>query len=184
VQQTDIQLRPALEADLWVFERQAFDSESAGIFNWAGYRNFSAIRRRLVEDGLIGPDDGFLIVSVDGEAAGTVAWHKISYGAPAWSCWNIGATLLPEYRGKGFGAICQARLVTYLFDNSPVHRIEAYTDVENVAEQRCLEKLNFVQEGLLRAAQFRQGRWRDIYIYAVVRADFDGVSPPLSKSTT
>ena len=169
MRQADVQLRPVTEADLWVFERQAVDPESGGIFNWAGFRNFSAVKRRLDDDGLIGPDGGFLTVAVDGEAAGNVLWRKVSYGAPVWSCWNIGAALLPEYRGKGFGVLCQAELVAYLLDNSPVHRIEAYTDVENTAEQRCLEKLDFVREGLLRAVQFRQGRWRDVYLYAIVR---------------
>ena len=52
-----------------------------------------------------------------------------------------------------------------------VERIEAETDVENVAEQRALERAGFTREGVLRHAQFRAGRWRDSVIYSILRAE-------------
>ena len=50
-------------------------------------------------------------------------------------------------------------------------RIEAETDVENIAEQRALERAGFTREGVLRHTQFRAGRWRDNIIYSVLRAE-------------
>ena len=50
-------------------------------------------------------------------------------------------------------------------------RIEAHTDVENIAEQRALEKAGFTREGVLRGVVFRDGRWRDSLSYAVLRDD-------------
>jgi RimJ/RimL family protein N-acetyltransferase len=52
-----------------------------------------------------------------------------------------------------------------------VERIEAETDVENVAEQRALERAGFTREGVLRHAQFRAGHWRDTVMYSVLRAE-------------
>jgi len=45
---------------------------------------------------------------------------------------------------------------SYLFEHTPVQRIEAATHAENVAEQRSLEKAGFHAEGVLRSCDFRQ----------------------------
>ena len=51
------------------------------------------------------------------------------------------------------------------------HRIEAHTDVSNIAEQRALEGAGFTREGLVRGAQWRAGAYRDGYLYAILRGD-------------
>ncbi|BCB90650.1 GNAT family N-acetyltransferase [Phytohabitans suffuscus] len=162
-------LRPATAEDLWVFERQAVEPDAAGVFNWSGFRDVRAARRRFEENGLITADGGCLVVEHDRAVVGTVVWNRVWYGTAAWWCWNVGISLLPEYRGKGVGTLAQRHLVAYLFGTGPVQRVEAYTDVENLAEQRALEKAGFVREGVLRATQFREGRWRDMVMYSVVR---------------
>jgi RimJ/RimL family protein N-acetyltransferase len=169
VDEARVVLRPATADDFWLFERQAVEPDAAGAFNWSGYRDVRATRRRFDENGLITPDGGCLVVVHDSAAVGTVVWGKVYYGAADWWCWNIGISLLPEYRGKGIGTAAQRQLVAYLFATGPVRRVEAYTDVENVAEQRALEKAGFGREGVLRSTQFRDGRWRDMIMYAVVR---------------
>jgi RimJ/RimL family protein N-acetyltransferase len=84
---------------------------------------------------------------------------------------NIGISLLPGHRGRGYGSAAQRALAEYLFATTLVERIEAETDVENVAEQRALERAGFTREGVLRHAQFHVGRWRDTVIYSVLRAE-------------
>ncbi|WP_433209518.1 GNAT family N-acetyltransferase [Dactylosporangium sp. CS-047395] len=168
----DVVLRPATAADLWLFERQADESEAAGPFNWSGYRDIAGTRRRFEENRLIGPENGCLLVVQDDQIVGSVVWGKVTYGMPNWCCWNIGISLLPEFRGKGFGTQAQRLLVSYLFETSHFDRIEAYTDVENVAEQRALDKVGFKLEGTIRSAQFRQGRWCDLFLYSVLRDEF------------
>jgi len=65
----------------------------------------------------------------------------------------------------------QRALAEYLFATTLAERIEAETDVENIAEQRALERAGFTREGVLRHTQFRAGRWRDNVIYSVLRAE-------------
>ncbi|MEV6924287.1 GNAT family protein [Dactylosporangium sp. NPDC051485] len=166
-----VTLRPVTAADLWVLQRQADEPEAGGAFNWSGFRDIAGTLRRFEEHRLIGPDDGCLLVQLPEAVAGTVTWGRATYGIPAWSCWNIGAALLPEHRGRGHGTRAQRLLAEYLFDTTAVERVEAYTDVENVAEQRALEKAGFTREGLIRAAQFREGRWRSVYLYSLLRAE-------------
>jgi RimJ/RimL family protein N-acetyltransferase len=72
-------------------------------------------------------------------------------------------------RGQGFGSQAQRLLADYLFATTAVNRIEAGTDVENLIEQRSLEKAGFIREGVLRGAQYRAGAWHDLVVYSVVR---------------
>ncbi|BCL62217.1 hypothetical protein DGMP_29100 [Desulfomarina profundi] len=50
---------------------------------------------------------------------------------------------LPEERGKGYGTEIQKFLIMHLFDRLSVEVIEMYTDIDNIAQQRCLQKLGF-----------------------------------------
>jgi hypothetical protein len=52
-----------------------------------------------------------------------------------------------------------------------VHRIWAGTEVDNIAEQRALEKAGFTREGITRATGWRDGAWRDGVIYSPLRTD-------------
>jgi RimJ/RimL family protein N-acetyltransferase len=116
----------------------------------------------------------FLVVvrSTDGTPVGRVEWHAERYGPNRGSrAWNIGISLLPEQRGRGYGSEAQRLLAAHLFETTDVMRVEAGTDVENIAEQRALEKAGFVREGVLRSAQFRSGTYHDMVIYSRVRTD-------------
>ena len=109
-----------------------------------------------------------------GEVLGDVGWHwqRRRHGPNAASdCVMIGVELLPAHRGRGIGGPVQAELVRLLFAHTTVHRVEASTDVENLAEQRALEKAGFVREGVARGAQWRDGAFHDVVTYAVLRGD-------------
>ena len=69
------------------------------------------------------------------------------------------------------GTAAQRLLVEHLLATTTAHRIWAGTEVDNLAEQRALEKCGFRREGLLRGAYFRDGRWRDSLIYGLLRED-------------
>ena len=166
----DVSLRPIQEADLEALCRFANDPEAGGEFEWTGFKDPKAVRRRWEEDGWIGAEDARLaVVRSDGAFAGDVSWKDRSLGTTKGVCLEIGIALLPEHRGQGVGTHAQRLLVQYLFDTTPVHRLEAYTEVDNIAEQRALEKSGFEREGVLRELFFRAGAWRSSVVYAQVR---------------
>jgi RimJ/RimL family protein N-acetyltransferase len=116
---------------------------------------------------------GVLMVA-DGEdrLIGVVQWHPVRYGPTRGSlAMNIGISLRPEFRGLGHGARAQRQLADYLIGQLDVHRVEAGTDIENAAEQRALERAGFTREGVLRAAQWREGRWHDLVLYSRLHTD-------------
>jgi RimJ/RimL family protein N-acetyltransferase len=50
-----------------------------------------------------------------------------------------------------------------------VNRLEAGTDLENIAEQRALQKAGFEREGVARQSQYRDGRYHDMVIFSRIR---------------
>lgn len=116
---------------------------------------------------------GQLIVADAGDQPiGAVQWHTVRYGPTAGSlAANIGISLRPESRGQGHGRRAQRQLAEYLLRQLGVHRVEAGTDVENVAEQRALEAAGFTREGVVRGAQWRKGQWHDLVLYSRLHTD-------------
>jgi RimJ/RimL family protein N-acetyltransferase len=108
----------------------------------------------------------------DGTRIGDVSWHSVKYGPNARSgAYNFGIGLQPEYRGKGYGTRVQRLLAQHLFATTDVFRVEASTDVDNLAEQRALTKAGFTREGVLRGAQFRADMFRDLVLFSRLRTD-------------
>ena len=177
-----VRLRPVDESDLPLLERIYDDPVDASEFGFSGYNNPGHIRRRF-EAGFITMDGGKLAIVRDAAPSGSdtagklgdvfvgdVGWHRVVTG-PNSATWNIGIGILAKERGKGYGSRAQRLLVEYLFAHTLFNRIEATTEVDNIAEQRALEKAGFTREGVIRGASFRGGAWRDMVSYSVVRAD-------------
>lgn len=166
---TKVRLRPITVDDaellaLWQ------SPEYVGEFNVFGVKGRPVKER--IETGLVTSQDGTLMVEVQAnrKPIGSVSWRGVRYGPnPESVAWNIGINLIPEARGHGFGTEAQHLLAVHLFATTTVNRIEASTDVENVPEQRALEKAGFVKEGVLRGAQYRPGGWHDLVVYAWIR---------------
>ena len=162
-----VTLRPVAEDDLsWL----AFlnDPAAMGPYEWHGWSDSQRLRRSWAESGLLDDNSGVLIVLRATDRVGVVDWHKVQTVRAA-SSWAIGVGLVPEFRGRGYGSQAQRLLVRYLFAHTPVNRVEATTEITNMAEQRALEKAGFSREGILRGSTFRQGRYRDTVMYSVLR---------------
>jgi RimJ/RimL family protein N-acetyltransferase len=109
------------------------------------------------------------VIVVDDDIIGTLSWHAVHYGPTVGSrAWSMGIALAPQWCGQGWGSLAQRLLGDHLLESA--HRVEASTDVDNVAEQRSLEKAGFHREGVLRGAQMRaDGRHHDLVMYARTR---------------
>ena len=115
-----------------------------------------------------------MAVEADGELVGVVSWIWQRWGPNAGSSYPmLGVWLLAEHRGRGIGMIAQRQLkIDLFFRHTPTNRVEAGTDVDNLAEQRALEKVGLTREGTARGAQWRDGAHRDVRTYAVLRAEW------------
>lgn len=147
------------------------DQKEPGGFNDFGLPMMPTPRDALTRGPLRNEYSGNLLIErLDGEAVGTVQWRPVHYGPPTESrAWNIGIELKPQARGQGLGGEAQRLLAGWLFVATDANRIEAQTDIENVAEQRSLEKAGFTREGVTRGSQFRMGAYHDLVLYSRLR---------------
>jgi RimJ/RimL family protein N-acetyltransferase len=172
---TAVRLREATLADAELIDARNVDPAWQGGFNDFGPRERRSLADHLADGKrMVAPDRGQQIVEriADGENLGDVSWHAVRYGPNEESrALNIGIALVPAARGKGYGGEAQRLLAETLFEVFDIARVEASTDVDNVAEQRSLEKAGFTREGVLRGAQFRGGGYHDLVGYSMLRSD-------------
>jgi [ribosomal protein S5]-alanine N-acetyltransferase len=167
-----ISLRPFRDEDLPFLERLDVDPDALGPFEWAGFTDARARRRRWEADGYVGSTSTALaVVRPQDGVIGIASWEARTRGGPVGACYEIGLALLPEHRGNGWGTASQRLLVEHLFRFTLANRLEAQTDAENIAEQQALERIGFRREGVLRGVRFRHGMWRDMMIYGLLRAE-------------
>jgi [ribosomal protein S5]-alanine N-acetyltransferase len=174
--QLPVRLRPFTRPDLELFDRFATDPALSEPFEWVGFTPPGSYRKRWEQDGLLGSSPYCLAVVTVAEDAviGWVDWRETE--RPGSGAREIGVLIVPEMRGRGAGAAAQRLLVEYLFSTTTAFRIWAATEVENIAEQRALEHSGLIREGRLRGTHFRDGQWRDSFVYGIIRDDISGLS--------
>jgi [ribosomal protein S5]-alanine N-acetyltransferase len=165
-----VRLRAFTEDDLPFLDRLCTDPDVLGEFEWPGFTDSRARRRRWEQDGYISVDSSAVaIVRVDGTVVGIATWKP--RGSPVGVTYEIGVGVAPEHRGQGIGTAAQDLLVEYLLDHTTAHRIEALTNDANTAEQKALERLGFQKEGLMRGRSFLHGKYVGVLVYGLLRAD-------------
>ena len=165
-------LRPLVVADCAVLE-PAYAAAANDPYSWPGHRSPGWLLQRLT-DGTIHTDTGATLAVTDeaGALVGDVQYRQTPTGSSVFSwCWGLGIMLLPEWRGRGYGSAAQREVARYLFLSTTAERVEADTDIDNLAEQRALERAGFTREGIRRRSMFRDGEWHDTVGYAVVRGE-------------
>jgi RimJ/RimL family protein N-acetyltransferase len=99
-------------------------------------------------------------------AVGDMSWHSELHGPNLGSrAISIGVSLHADVRGRGIGTVAQSLLAGALH-RAGVHRVQASTDVANMAEQRSLERAGFVREGVARGSQVRADGRHDLVLYS------------------
>ena len=169
-----VTVRPVGRDDLALLDKWRNDPEHESTYGdfLPLHRRRSHHEERWEADGLLGEDEGSLLICLDGEPVGSLQWHAVMYGPNRGSqALNLGISIQPAARGRGVGSRAQRLLADYLFAHTVVHRVEASTDVTNLAEQKALDKAGFHRDGVLRGAQFRLGEWHDLVVYSRLRTD-------------
>jgi RimJ/RimL family protein N-acetyltransferase len=164
---SEVSLRPITEDDLPFLQDLIDDRMDPSPFMRPGFVDPRQWRRRWVAGELVGDNGGIVLIVSGDERAGFIDWAAAQWFGR--KCWSIGIQLAASTRGRGIGTTAHKLLVEYLFHRDPINRIEAYTDLDNNADRRALEKAGFTLEGTLRGACFRDGKWRDGVLYSITR---------------
>jgi len=114
----------------------------------------------------------FIIEKKDGSKIGFIVHFHVLHLGTGTRQLEIGYSLVPSERGKGYGTEALEIMVDYLFLSKEAMRIQVQTDLRNIASQKVIEKVGFKKEGTLRKNFFMRGELRDCYIYSILREEW------------
>jgi RimJ/RimL family protein N-acetyltransferase len=114
----------------------------------------------------------FFVEKKDGSRIGFIVHFHVLHLGTGTKQLEIGYSLVPSERGKGYGTEALQIMVDYLFLSKEAMRIQVQTDLRNVASQKVIEKVGFKKEGTLRKNFFMRGELRDCYIYSILREEW------------
>ncbi|KAB2492676.1 GNAT family N-acetyltransferase [Priestia endophytica] len=86
---------------------------------------------------------------------------------------EIGYELSRDYWGHGIASEALEAVIRYGFKYLKFQRVEALVEPPNIPSQKLIEKHGFIREGLLRDYEFTCGKFDDLYMYSLLKQDFD-----------
>ncbi len=109
-------------------------------------------------------------IEADGRPIGMVNYNRVDTAGRSTDIDIIVGE--PGYRDRGYGTDALRTFLSFLFDTVGLHRVWLGTYDYNARARHVYEKLGFVQEGVMRQADWVDGRWVDSVIYGIIDHEF------------
>lgn len=77
-----------------------------------------------------------------------------------------------ENQGKGIGSYAVQAMLQHAFLNMNLHRVELSVLESNKKAQCLYEKAGFTKEGVKRKAKYKNGKYVDLLLYALLREEW------------
>jgi ribosomal-protein-alanine N-acetyltransferase len=87
---------------------------------------------------------------------------------------ELGYWIAADRWSRGYATEAGGAMLSYLFEHSRLHRVEARHLVRNPASGRVMQKLGMRAEGVLREAVKKWGRYEDVAQYGILRREWLG----------
>lgn len=117
-------------------------------------------------------DYGFAII-IDKNIVGRIGLHHINHQN---KIGEIGYWLAGGQQGRGIINKCCKAIINYAFTELGLNRIEIKCATGNHKSRAVPEKLKFKQEGILRQAELLNGKFTDLYLYSMLKQEWDTIS--------
>lgn len=130
--------------------------------NFAFYINDT--KRRAAEK----TDFGFAII-IDKNIVGRIGLHHINQQNRVA---EIGYWLADGMQGRGIMHKCCKAIINHAFNELGMNRIEIKCATGNSKSRAIAEKLLFKQEAILRQAELLNGKFTDLYLYALLKEEW------------
>jgi len=107
------------------------------------------------------------------QLVGCIGLHQIDWANKKTS---IGYWLAAGYQGKGIMSNACTAIINYLFGELHLNRVEIKAAVQNSKSRAIPERLKFVNEGVIRQAEWLYDHYVDHVVYGMLREewkDFD-----------
>lgn len=113
-------------------------------------------------------DLGFAIV-VNRNIAGRIGLHHLNHQN---KIGEIGYWLAGEMQGRGIVTRCCNALIRYGFKELGLNRIEIKCGLGNSKSMAIAEKLHFSKEGVLKKAEWLNGEFIDLQLFALLKDEW------------
>lgn len=166
-------LRPVERRDASDMFEYSQNSDVGPMAGWAPHKNQDeslAIINDMREKFLTDTNIGVFSIEYQGKMIGTVGIHR--YHKRYSSC-EIGYVLNPDYWGMGIMTEACQKVISWLFDDFDIYRIEIGHFDFNEKSKRVIEKLGFTFEGTSRKKiVLIQGGRCDSYNYSILKEEY------------
>ena len=86
---------------------------------------------------------------------------------------EIGFELSKDFWGQGIATEALEAVIKYGFEQLDLQRIQALIEPPNISSQKLVERNGFIKEGLLRNYEFTCGKFDDLFMYSLIKQDFE-----------
>ncbi|MBG0916582.1 GNAT family N-acetyltransferase [Exiguobacterium sp. SRB7LM] len=104
------------------------------------------------------------------ELVGTIGFHNWT---PQYYRAEIGFEVSPHYWRQGVAFEAASAVIQYGFEEFKFHRISALVAPENEGSNRLVQKLGFIEEGLLQDYAYSHGRFMDLTMYRLLKTEWE-----------
>lgn len=123
----------------------------------------NAVRDNAIEKSFVS------VIMVDDQVAGLVGMNQIN-----WENKNaeLGYWLGSSFTRRGIMTKATRAIIDYAFNELNLNRVEIRAAFSNKASRGVAEKLNFVQEGIIRDAEWINDRFVDHVVYGLLKREW------------
>lgn len=86
---------------------------------------------------------------------------------------EVGYSLSRAYWNRGLMSEALAAVLAFCFDTLRLNRVEAQHETDNPASGAVMRHAGMRREGLLRQRIYNKGRYVDVELYSILRADYE-----------
>ena len=118
---------------------------------------------------LAGTDYGYTILSAE-KPVGRIGIHYINtFNSSA----AIGYWISQSFMGKGIITKACRALLKVCFEALDLNRVEIRCATDNIKSAAVAERLHFTREGVLKQAEYVNGKYLDLALYAMVKSEWE-----------
>jgi RimJ/RimL family protein N-acetyltransferase len=166
-----MKLRPATDADVEFLAELYADEDVRPFLAAAGRYDADDVRDRIARAQAEPDAGGLLVIEVDEERAGALAWQRVNERSRI--AHLGGLAVHPDFRGRRLADEAARLLQRHLLLERGFHRLELEVYGFNERALRHAERAGFLREGVKRKAYRRGDEWVDGVLYAVIREDLE-----------
>jgi [ribosomal protein S5]-alanine N-acetyltransferase len=169
-QKKQLLLRPFERSEVGYYSEWMRSPEILGPFVEAEHKSAEEILADFDKDGWRSNKmRRWLLTNIDGTIMGFAhCWEFDPFETHV----EFGRILLPEYRGKGWGAPFLSLVIDHVFAETDAHRAQSVTACGNIAVQRNWERVGLMTEARLREYMMLNGSYVDCFLCSVLRREW------------